>query len=250
MRVSREARVSMRCRHVHSALRRIEEALVAMDDQHMHGDILRHLMHQSGIDEAHQRQVAGKFRIAQKAVHARAQRNHRFQVGQGFQKARRRAEADEIIDLFRRDNHRVPSEPLSKAAAANLLLAEGIPARRQHEQDFRPCQLTLLFLRCRRGGGWRASRTRPERRRGLGRGVGAGLAVAALRGIGGGPRQPAAARQPGAAAALGAGAGMAAGLSALVRRIGDQVDAVLSRGQAGKAHLGAGNIGCPATSGI
>ena len=59
---------------------------LAMDDQHMHGDILRHLMHQGGVDKAHQRQVVGKFRIAQKTVHARAQREHAFRFGRVLRK--------------------------------------------------------------------------------------------------------------------------------------------------------------------
>ena len=33
MRVSREGRASMRCRHALSLLRRVEDALLAMDDQ-------------------------------------------------------------------------------------------------------------------------------------------------------------------------------------------------------------------------
>ncbi len=49
-------------------LRGVEGALLAMDDQRMHGDILRHLPLQRLVDEAHHRQVAGKFRIAQEAV--------------------------------------------------------------------------------------------------------------------------------------------------------------------------------------
>jgi len=63
-------------------LHRVEEALTAMSNQDMHGHILRHLMHQRGIDKTHQRQMPGKIRIAQKSVHTRAQRKHRAQLRQ------------------------------------------------------------------------------------------------------------------------------------------------------------------------
>ena len=146
----------------------------------------------------------------QKAVHARAQRNDRFQTGQGFQKSRLRAEADEIVDLFRRDRHR------------------GRPAAR-HRRDWRNCPRPARPSPAAAGTGPWASRRITSWRRRLG-GVGLGVAAA---------RRPcrAAALSPAAlspaAAAAGAAAGGGAGGGNRDRAVGlgaqegDQVDAVL-----------------------
>ncbi len=128
-------------------LRRTEEALTAMDDQDLHGHILRHLVDQGGIDETHQRHGVRIFGVTQKAVHARPQRNHRLQIGQRFEKSRLRPEAGEIGNLFRPICVTVGQHAFN-AMSPKAVLADGVPARRQHalEQDFRLGQHHLLWF--------------------------------------------------------------------------------------------------------
>ena len=206
MRVSREARCQHALPPLAFALRGIEETLAAMDHQYMHDDILRHLVNQGGIDKAHQRHMPGQIGIAQKSVHARAQREDRFQIGQGLHESRRRTEAGEIEDLFRVVGVAVRQHRL-EAVRGESLRTDGVPARRQHafEKDLwnvPACALVLLLrlllpaaalklmsLRTGRNAGWtfRAAqenvaamtapcriRQRKSRRTSLRRGIGAG----------------------------------------------------------------------------
>ena len=80
----------------------IEQALMAVPDQHLHQNVLRHLPRQGRIDEAHQRHLFGIIGIAQKSVHPGAQRKRRLQIRQGLEQAGRRAEAEGVIDALGR----------------------------------------------------------------------------------------------------------------------------------------------------
>ncbi len=103
--------VSMRCRHLPCCCVVSKKRWPRWAISTCMVTILRHLMHQGGIDEPHQRQMSGKFRIAQEPVDARAQREHRASIGQCFQEAGRRAKAGDIIGSLRADSNRGPPAP-------------------------------------------------------------------------------------------------------------------------------------------
>ncbi len=128
-------------------LRGIEKTLAAMGDQHMHHYVLRHFMHQGGIDEAHQRHMPGQVRIAQKAIHPRAQGKDRLQIGEGLHEARRRPEAREIMNSCRIIRIAVGDQSV-EAMGGKAFRRDRRPARRQHafEKDFGICHRSLCFI--------------------------------------------------------------------------------------------------------
>ena len=155
------------------------------------------------IDETHQRQVAGKFRIAQEAVHARAQREDRFQAAAGFSGSRAAGGSRRNSRSAAARSDRVPCRTAVEGGMAEQRLAQRVPARRQQEQDVR------LADSLSRSASWPSARLR--------RAAAAGAAWQARH------RQPARRAAAGAAAAGAAAAsarapGWRPGASALVRR--------------------------------
>ncbi len=194
---------------------------MAVDDQAVHGDILRHLALQRLVHETHHRQMAGEIPDRAESRRPGAQREDRFQPGQGLEKSVRGTKADEIVDLLRR----VMILAVQKAVEGRMAeqrLAQRVPSRRQQEQDMglarQPGHGPPLYshVQC---GHWRAALGRAVRQRKRRRRRPLPRFSRSRRAWARGSRR---AHRRGA-------------------QIGDQIDAVSLR-EAGKAHLGARNV--------
>jgi hypothetical protein len=109
---------------------RVKETLTAMGYKNMHCHILRHLVDQSGIDKARQWNGPWISGVAQKAVNAGPQRNHRLQIGQGLEKSGLGMEAAEIRNIFKPVRVTICKHAF-ETMRRKPFLADSIPARRQ-----------------------------------------------------------------------------------------------------------------------